>query len=340
MVVAPGRDLLILCPQFFSYHEAILEAAIRSGMSAHWVDARGSSSILYKGALKLAPNFVRGSSQAPIWEALGSIPSLDQLTDILIVKGDGIAPATLKSLRRQAPQARTTLYLWDSLRNTPGALELSKLCDRTITFDPIDAAAQGWGFLPLFSRMPDVEVSVGQNESWDWDWSFVGSIHSDRHRVLKRLAASLPRTRHFIHAYVQSRAVQLLRSLRDPGLLFPGAVGLSFQILEPAEYQRIVSRSRAVVDIEHPRQVGVTMRTIETLLSGRKVITTNPQVLDYDIFDPTRVALIDRVNPRLDPAFLEIPFLPIPSGVAGRYCVDNWLKRILSYTPLPSGPNS
>jgi hypothetical protein len=328
MPAAASRRLLLLCPQFFSYHLAILDAAERLGIAAQWVDARGGGSALYKGMLKLAPSLTRSASQAQIHAALDRVEDPAQITDILVVKGDGITPSTLDALRHRAHRARTTLYLWDSLRNASGALELSKLCDRTVTFDHGDAAMQGWDFVPLFSRAPVIDPGLVRDA--DWDWSFVGSVHSDRHRVLRRLAAALPGARYRVHAYVQNRLVQGVRALRDPGLLFPGPVGVARHVLGTSEYQDILNRSRAVVDVEHPRQVGLTMRTIETLLGGRKLITTNRHVQDYDIYDPTRVALIDREAPRLDPDFFETPFSPIPPAVAQLYHVDSWLERVLS----------
>ena len=335
MPTAASRRLLLLCPQFFSYHLAILEAAERLGIAAQWVDARGGGSALYKGMLKLAPSLTRSVSQAPVRAALDQVEGLAEITDILVIKGDGITPSTLDALRHRAPRARATLYLWDSLRNAPGAHELSKLCDRTVTFDHGDAAMQGWDFVPLFSRAPVIDTGLVRDA--DWDWSFVGSVHSDRHRVLRRLAAALPGARYRVHAYVQNRLVQGVRALRDPGLLFPGPIGVAQHVLSAAECQDIVSRSRAVVDVEHPRQVGLTMRTVETLLGGRKVITTNRHVQSYDIYDPTRVALIDREAPKLDPDFFETPFSPIPPDLARLYHVDGWLERVLSRTAPSTG---
>lgn len=335
---AAGRRLLLLCPQFFSYHLALLGAAERMGMSAHWVDARGGNSVFYKSALKVTPGLVKSASQAPIRAALDCVEGLADITDILVVKGDGILPSTLKALRDRAPRARITLYLWDSLRNTPGARALSEICDRTVTFDHRDAAIHGWDFVPLFSRGEG--NNPGSTQHAHWDWSFVGSVHSDRHRVLRRLAEALPDARYRVHAYVQNRLIQGVRALRDPGILLPGPIGVSQQILSAAECQDIVERSRAVVDVEHPRQVGLTMRTIETLLSGRKLITTNHHIQDYDIYDPTRVALIDRKSPKLDPEFFETPFLPLTPAVTRLYHVDGWLERVLGKGALSTGQRS
>ncbi len=46
------------------------------------------------------------------------------------------------------------------------------------------------------------------------------------------------------------------------------------------------------------------MRTIETLLAGNKLLTTNQHLLDSDLYDASRAQIIDRNTPRIDHAFV------------------------------------
>ena len=50
----------------------------------------------------------------------------------------------------------------------------------------------------------------------------------------------------------------------------------------------------AVLDIEHPKQVGLTMRTFEVLASGRKLITTNRSIINHEFYDPLRMCYRQR----------------------------------------------
>ena len=79
---------------------------------------------------------------------------------------------------------------------------------------------------------------------------------------------------------------------------------ISFTKRSAAEIVDVVRSSRAVLDIQHFKQTGLTMRTLETFGAGKKLITTNHEVKKYDFYDESRVkrwscflrALLVRVN--------------------------------------------
>ena len=327
-----GR-LLLICPDFFGYDTAIAEAAARQGRAVDRLDARAGTGALYKAALKAAPGLTRRLTQARLRDRIAAIPRPEEIEDILLVKGDGLTAGTVRALRARMPQARLTAYLWDSLANMPGMMPVFALADRVITFNRQDGQAHGWPYLPVFARLPAPipapPPAPAPDAPMTWDWSFIGSLHSDRHRVLRALVAAAPEARFFVHCYVQNGAVRLARALADPGLLSGRPPALSTQVLPYARYQEVVRGSRAVLDIEHPAQTGLTMRTIDTLLDGKKLITTNAAVRESDLYDPSRVAVIDRRAPRLPEGFLEMPFRPIPEDLRRAYRIDGWLARLL-----------
>lgn len=362
-----GR-LLLICPDFFGYDTAIAEAAARQGRAVDRFDARAGTGALYKAALKAAPGLTRRLTQGRLRDRIAAIPRPEEIEDILLVKGDGLTAGTVRALRARMPQARLTVYLWDALDNMPGMAPVFALADRVFTFNRQDSQARGWSYLPLFARVPAASAAPGADTApaqdrgaaapgsaapvtaavpgapapipapppapapdapMTWDWSFIGSLHSDRHRVLRALVAAAPEARFFVHCYVQNGAVRLARALADPGLLSGRPPALSTQVLPYARYQEVVRGSRAVLDIEHPAQTGLTMRTIETLLDGKKLITTNAAVRESDLYDPSRVAVIDRRAPRLPEGFLETPFRPIPEPLRRAYRIDGWLARLL-----------
>ena len=51
----------------------------------------------------------------------------------------------------------------------------------------------------------------------------------------------------------------------------------------------LISKSKAILDINHPSQVGLTMRTFETLGANKKLITTNENIKIYDFFDKENI---------------------------------------------------
>ena len=70
---------------------------------------------------------------------------------------------------------------------------------------------------------------------------------------------------------------------------------ISFTQRSAAEIVDVVRSSRAVLDIQHFKQTGLTMRTLETLGAGKKSIATNSDVREYDFYDEGRVVTIDLI---------------------------------------------
>lgn len=103
-------------------------------------------------------------------------------------------------------------------------------------------------------------------------------------------------------AYFQSSAILFIRHFIDWTLWFATKGTLSTKILPANKVARIISVSTAVLDVEHPSQTGLTSRTIDTLLSGKKLITTNQQIYN-NLYHPSRVHVIDRYNPSIPEDF-------------------------------------
>lgn len=330
-MMPPPLRLVLICPPFFGYDQAIAETATAQGYCVTVLDARLGRGVFYKSALKLFPRLTRRLTQAPFRKRFADIDDPASVDHVLLVKGDGMTAETIASLRALMPKARLTVYLWDALRNMPGMGSGFKLADRVFTFDRQDSDEFGWNYLPLFARSAVSDPSPAVEVQSVWDWSFIGSLHSDRHRVLRAVVDAHPQHRYFVHCYVQNRLVKLFRALGDPGIVSWHPPLLSSQVMDYARYQEVVRNSRAVLDIEHPSQTGMTMRTIEALLDNKKLITTNTAVRDSELYHPSRVIIIDRAEPQIDQDFLHTPFVPVPQSIRKNYQIDNWLRTLLSW---------
>ena len=64
-----------------------------------------------------------------------------------------------------------------------------------------------------------------------------------------------------------------------------------------------IGNSRVVLDLPHPMQTGLTMRTIEAIGSKKKLITTNVDIVNYDFYNPKNILLIERENINFDKSF-------------------------------------
>ena len=322
--------LLLICPEFFSYHRDISARVEGLGYHVVWWNDRPSSAALYKLALRLFPRLMAPLTRRHYAARLRALERPGRFEHVLVVKGESLSTGTITALRTALPNARFTYYTWDGIANVRGAMAIVPMFDAAATFDPVDARQFGWAHRPLFART----IATGSEEGRRcYDWAFIGTLHSDRYRVLRRLARGNATARFYAFLYIPGRLMWILRHLTNWQLWSPGDIRVSLTPLSAEESRRATMLARAIVDVEHPRQRGLTMRTIETLMSGEKLVTTNACIYQSDLYHPSRVCVIDRRAPTVPAGFLASPVASLTSETRARYSIDGWLEDLLENRP-------
>lgn len=328
MQSTPRGHVLLVSPLTFSYHLSISETLRSMGYAVTWWDERASSATWYKLALRLFPAMTVRWSERSFLKRLRKLDSAS-ITHVLVIKGEGLSRRVVLKIRETLASASMGLYLWDGVENVKGVSKILTVFDSVATFDPVDAKAFGWTYRPLFGR--NISANKDIDASMQFDWCFIGTIHSDRHRVIHRLRqryGSL--SKNFVFGYFQSPVMLFMRRLLDWTLWLAPKGTLSTKPMSAADVAQVVECSRAVLDVEHPRQRGFTMRTIETLLAGKKLVTTNKHILNSDLYDPSRVCVINRINPYIPAEFLDQPYLPVSDSLRHYYSCEGWAAELLS----------
>lgn len=326
-----GRVLLI-CPKFFSYHEAISRQVRDLGYEVTWWDDRPSHRTFYKLLLRRFPAATGRFSKRFFVDRIAALPR-DSFSHVLIVKGEALSRGAVVALRERFPTARFSLYFWDAVENAPNARAAADLFDHVATFDPADAERYKWHYRPLFSENNPTPAAASDLL---YDWSFIGTIHSDRLQVIHRLYEDSPdRKRVFVFGYFPSAMLRLIHRATGAEAFAAGMGRMSTVPMPATEARRVTEQSLAVLDVEHPSQRGLTIRTIETLLAGRKLITTNGSIRKSRLYDPSRVCIIDRSRPSVPRAFFEIPFQPVPDAVRHAYSTRCWAEEMLGLSATP-----
>lgn len=328
MIRFEGKRLLFVAPPFFGYYKEIISEIQSRGGIVDWLPDRPLDHPIGKAITRFAPKLASTAADC-IYSDLLVDYGASSYDYVLVINGQTLSTKFLRSLRASYPGALFILYMWDSIANRRHIAGNFAFFDRVFSFDPADVAFYGLRLRPLFYT-PQFSGSRSCT-SFAYDLSLVGTAHSDRYDVVSRLSHNLPPSiSTFWYLYLQAPWVFYVYRFLKPAMRRSRIDEFRFVTLSMSVVNDIFMSSRVVLDITHPRQRGLTMRTLETLGASKKLVTTNSAVSDYDFYDSTNIAVIDRHSPSIDPEFLRSGYSPLAPSIVSRYSLASWLDEVLA----------
>lgn len=324
-----GKRVLFIAPMFFGYEQLIIGELKAQGAEVDYFNDRPKNDFITKSLVRIDRRLIAPAVNS-YYDSIIQSTSVRQYDHILIVRGEAISLERVRRLKRAQPRAKLSLYLWDSMHYNPNAREILGEFDDVFSFDRVDADSDSRVvFLPLFYGR-EFERSANSTGRRVYDACFIGTVHTDRYKVLEKVIDALEARgrKVFVYGYYPSKILYRLRSLFDPGFRKFGAKYVHFSGLKLPEVVDRIAESKAVIDVNRPKQVGLTMRSIEAVGAQRRLITTNTDIVNYDIFTPDGIAVLDRHAPVIEDAFLDSDLTPFDEAVRQRYSVSAWISRI------------
>lgn len=324
-----GKRVLFIAPMFFGYEKLIKAELEAKGAQVDYFNDRPDNGFWTKALIRVDRRLLARKTDAYYNNIIVSTRS-KAYDYVLIVRGEAISQQMLQRLRQTQPNARVNLYLWDSMHYNPNARRLLNEFDQVFSFDRSDVEQNPkMQFLPLFYGR-EFERSAQWQGTPAYDACFIGTVHTDRYKVLEKLIDSLQARgrKVFVFCYYPSKPLYRLRTLLDPGFRRFGRKYVSFTGMKLSEVVDRIAESRAVIDVNRPDQLGLTMRSIEAVGAQRKLITSNADVVNYDLYNPGGVLAVDRRNPVIGDDFLYSERQPFDPALREKYSVSTWVDRI------------
>jgi hypothetical protein len=329
-----GKRVLLITPYFFGYELEIFAELKRRGALVDILPDRPFTSPFLKAVTRFRRELILDMADHYFLNAIEKL-GRTRYDYILVIQGEAISTDLLTKLRSSFPSAKSILYMWDSFDNKKSLIPNIKHFDKCITFDPHDANRYDLKFRPLFFS-PGFQLELSPKVAPVYDISFIGTAHSDRYKIVSQISAGLPSlTQHYWYLFLQAPWVFWLRKIGDSN--FRGATKneFNFNALAKSEVQNVFLKSASILDIEHPAQTGLTMRTFESLGASKKLITTNKYIRDYDFFDENNIMVIDRSKTiQIPKSFFDTPYTPPSKELYASYSIANWLEDMLELKPF------
>lgn len=320
-----GKKVLFIAPKFFGYENEIKKKIEDLGAKVDYYDERIKNSLIDIALIR----FYKGLISKRIDKYYTNIIEKKEKYDyVFFIIPETITPELFDKLRQNQPNAEFILYMWDSFKNRKNATVLKDKFDTLYSFDSTDCSFdEKIKFKPLFY----IDKFKITTESFiKRDLYFFGTGHSDRYEFIKKIEDLLIKGKYNFHyyLYLRSRVFFWIKKLFDKS--FKRARISEFNFI-PLSFDQIVEQlkeSRIIIDLNHPNQKGLTMRTIECLGAKKKLITTNSEVIDYDFYNENNIFVVDRNNPIISEEFLESPYMELEKNIYEKYSLENWLMDI------------
>lgn len=324
-----GKFILFISPAFFGYEKAIKNRLIEWGALVDYFDERPANSFWTKGLIRLNRRFLSYRITHYYNSIIQSIKN-KSYDYIFVVNIEAMPLFFLHYIKKRQIAAKVILYMWDSIRNKKNTRDYLPFFDEVFSFDEQDCKNfpvikfRSLFFLNEYEKLVDWKA-------FDYDISFIGTAHSDRFLLIRQIKKQIEakNLRAYWYLYLQNRKLFIWNKLNNTAYKDARLGDFNYIALSTEKLLDIVKKSRVVLDIQHPQQTGLTMRTIETIGAGRKLITTNSSIRQYDFYNPDNILIIDRNSPVIDKTFCKSNYLPIPQRVYYKYSLDGWIEEVL-----------
>ncbi|MEH7374542.1 lipopolysaccharide biosynthesis protein [Neobacillus drentensis] len=327
-----NKKILFLCPLFFNYHKKLMNAMEWMGAEVDYYDERPSNTFFSKALLRINRNFVTLQINKYYQEISLEIKN-KKYDYIFICQAEATPKSFLKDIKKMNPNARMVLMLWDSVANKVNTLEKLDLFDEVFSFDKQDCEQFGLTFRPLFFDKEYEQIAI-KEPTLVYDLFFVGTVHSDRYQILKAVKQQFEKNHLavFLYMFIPSKIMYYQRKLLTSDLTGSEISEFSFEGMPSHQLTAKLKQSKAVVDIQHPKQTGLTMRTIEMLGANKKLITTNRDIQHYDFYHPNNICIVDREKVVVPTEFMTTPFVPVDKKIKEKYSINYFVLDVLGLT--------
>ena len=302
--------VLILGNQFYDYQDEMVEKIKKIGHNVEFLSIDYKRNIFSKISHKLFGFYLYDNR---LLNKIYLKIKNEKINNIIVIVGSTISKSFLNKVKNIG-NVNIILYLWDDINRVINFKANNKYYDKCITFDREDSKNYNLEYVPLFHRGLKYKT-----DKKNIDLLFVGWLHSDRYEILKKIYEDNKDLNMYFKIFLNREQLAYKNIPEEWILKKPISSDKLFELM---------SASKAVVDINHPSQKGLTMRTIEALPYNLKIYTTNKEILNYDFYNNEMISIIDRKNPIIDRKILENSKEYEPS-IVEQYSIDNWIDKVV-----------
>lgn len=320
------KKVLFIAPSFFGYWRKIKDELESRGLEVFYINQSLTTQGIIKRYIDRYGNDILRSKMNFNYYAkkLKKIP--DDIDFVFVIKGDSLNKSILRVMKTKYNNASFVMYQWDSTENSPNMVEIANFFDKIYTFDRNDAKKYDWEYRPLFYDKNDCHSTKK-----DFDISFICTLKFKRGEIYKKLKriAYKNRLRFYSYLYVDFRTYLKRRIFnKDANYVSISLKEIRFKSMTLEDTAKVYDRSKIVVDYTTSSQSGLSMRTIECVGHGCKLVTNNTNVKSEKFYCSDNVYIYGDDNIEIPFTFFNSPYKKLDDGILDYYSLCGWVDTI------------
>ncbi|MDM1295949.1 hypothetical protein HX021_16785 [Sphingobacterium sp. N143] len=312
-----NKNILFIAPIFYNYHEIIKAELERLGANVYFVPERD-----YSFKFTIVNNFFPNKLeklQANHYRAICRKFDHIEFDYLFVIKGFKMSLEFLDLFKERYPAAIKIMHQWDSEKNNPFSHLIDKF-DRVFSFDYEDIAKYpNLVYLPNFYLS---DIYLNDKYEYQYDILFLVSYLPERYHIMSKLQSFADKHQLKLKAIL---IMPFTTYVKDwfKGKRYDRSI-IKFSPLSRADYLALFWRSKIIFDMGSSSQTGMSQRTIETIESGKKLLTNNYYVKQDIIFNKDQIFVTSGEFSEEILDFMNSPFEVKPTG----YSIEMWINKL------------
>lgn len=243
------------------------------------------------------------------------LKSIDKADFGLVIRPDLFSSKVLEKLREKTDCS--SAYQWDGMSRFPLVKNTIQYFDNFFVFDKSDTLD-----FPGTKNTDNFYFDyLAESKEIIWDVFFVGTFMKDRIIELIKLSEAFEKIGLKSNINVIYTKERHITYLQQSPINFTKK-GMNFlQNIEQAKSSLII------LDFQNSCHKGLSFRTFEAIGYGKKLITNNPLVREYDFYNENNILVIeDNLSDLKD--FIKKKYIPLSIEIIEKYSFSKWIERI------------
>lgn len=234
---------------------------------------------------------------------------------VLIIRPDLFSVKIIKELSTRTPLFKT--YFYDGAYRYPRKFKMLKFFNEIYSFEPSDC--EKFGFIPITNYIYEELPLSDKTTEFKYYVFNITSFDRKRFPILLRIASILKE---------QNKAYKIIVKTNKE-INTNGLIDIIKEPMPLKDIKHLLKDSICMLDLgQIHKHRGLTFRVFEAMGLNKKIITHNPDIANYDFYDPQNILIIDKNNIDIPDSFLHSDYNPIPDYIYNKYTLDTWVKTV------------